>query len=80
MLLSAMDFFVAVLPVPSNLIVSWNPLPFVPFRAWEWAIPRQMEFRERSTFFRGITKTVQSLFRGIFSERLLATLALIDTI
>jgi hypothetical protein len=27
------------------------------------------EFRGMSTFFRGITKTVPSLFRGIFSER-----------
>jgi hypothetical protein len=27
------------------------------------------EFRERSTFFRGIMKTVKSRFRGIFSEQ-----------
>ncbi len=39
------------------------------FGTLEWANMRHTEFRERSTIFRGITKTVPSLFLGIFSER-----------
>ncbi len=39
------------------------------FRTLEWANPRHPEFRERSSVFHGITKTVPSLFLGIFSER-----------
>ncbi len=41
----------------------------VPFRASELALPRNSECLGMSTFFRGITETVPSLFRGIFSER-----------
>ncbi len=42
----------------------------------EWAIPRHMEFRESSTFFRGITRTVPSLFQGIFRNMIsMATLS-----
>jgi hypothetical protein len=44
---------------------------YVLFRSWDWAIPRQTEFRkEKNFFFRGITKTVPSLFCRI----LMATL------
>ncbi len=57
---------VVMFPVSPNLIFSRNS---VPFRTSEWAIPRHTEFRERCTLFRGITKTIPSLFRGIFSER-----------
>ncbi len=49
------------------------PRPFransVPFRASELALPRNSECFGMSTFFRGITETIPSLFRGIFSER-----------
>jgi hypothetical protein len=41
----------------------------VPFRASELALPRNSECLGMSAFFRGITETVPSLFRGIFSER-----------
>jgi hypothetical protein len=41
----------------------------VPFRASELALPRNSECLGMSTFFRGITETVPSLFCGIFSER-----------
>ncbi len=41
----------------------------VPFRASELAFPRKSECLGMSTFFRGITETVPSLFRGIFSEQ-----------
>ncbi len=41
----------------------------VPFRASELALPRNSECLGTSAFFRGITETVPSLFRGIFSER-----------
>jgi hypothetical protein len=54
-------------PVPSNLF--FRGIPSDLFRTSEWVIPRHTEFREISTFFRGITKTVPSLFRGICSER-----------
>jgi hypothetical protein len=48
-----------------------NFVPFLsfPFRASELALPRNSECLGMSTFFRGMTVTVQSLFRGIFSER-----------
>jgi hypothetical protein len=45
------------------------PFRFIPFRTSELALPRKSEFLGMSTFFRGITETVPSLFRGIFSER-----------
>jgi hypothetical protein len=45
------------------------PLRSVPFRASELALPRNSECLGMSTFFRGITETIPSLFRGIFSER-----------
>jgi hypothetical protein len=41
----------------------------VPFRASELTLPRKSEYLGMSTFFRGITETIPSLFRGIFSER-----------
>ncbi len=41
----------------------------VPFRVTEWTLPKYSESHGMSTLFRGITKTVPSLFRGIFSER-----------
>ncbi len=41
----------------------------VPFRSSELALPRKLECLGMSTFFRGITETITSLFRGIFSER-----------
>ena len=41
----------------------------VPFRSAELALPRNSEYLGMSTFFRGITETVPSLFRGIHSER-----------
>ncbi len=41
----------------------------VSFQASELALPRNSECLGMSTFFRGITETVPSLFRGIFSER-----------
>jgi hypothetical protein len=49
----------------------YDPKKFcsVPFRASELALPRNSECLGMSTFFRGITETVPSLFRGIFSER-----------
>jgi hypothetical protein len=45
------------------------PFRSLPFRASELALPRNSECLGMSTFFRGITETVPSLFRGIFSER-----------
>ncbi len=45
------------------------PFRSVPFRASELALPRNSECLGISTFFRGITEAVPSLFRGIFSER-----------
>ncbi len=39
------------------------------FRASEWALPWDSEFRRNEHFFRGITESVPRLFRGIFSER-----------
>jgi hypothetical protein len=45
------------------------PFRSVPFRASELALPRKPECLGMSTFFRGITETVPSLFRGIVSER-----------
>jgi hypothetical protein len=33
------------------------------------ALPRNSELLGRSAFFRGITETIPSIFRGIFSER-----------
>ncbi len=41
----------------------------VSFRVMEWTLPKYSESHGMSTLFRGITKTVPSLFRGIFSER-----------
>jgi hypothetical protein len=57
-----------MLAVLSNLIFSRTLFRSIPFRSSEWDIPRHTEFREISTFFRGITKTVPSLFHGFFSE------------
>jgi hypothetical protein len=45
------------------------PCRSVPFRASELALPRNSECLGMRAFFRGITETVPSLFRGIFSER-----------
>jgi hypothetical protein len=45
------------------------PFRSVPFRASESALPRNSECLGMSALFRGITETVPSLFRGIFSER-----------
>jgi hypothetical protein len=45
------------------------PSRSVPFRASELALPRNSECLGMSAFFRGITETVPSIFRGIFSER-----------
>jgi hypothetical protein len=45
------------------------PLRSVRFRTTKLALLMNTEFRGMSTFFRGITKTFPSLFRGIFSER-----------
>jgi hypothetical protein len=45
------------------------PFRFVWFRISKLALLMNTEFRGMSTFFRGITKTVPSLFRGISSER-----------
>ncbi len=45
------------------------PFRFVRFRTTKLALLMNTEFRGMSTFFRGITKTVPSIFRGIFSER-----------
>jgi hypothetical protein len=44
------------------------PFRSVRFRATKLALLMNTEFRGMSTFFRGITKIVPSLFRGIFSE------------
>jgi len=45
------------------------PFRSVPFRASELALPRNSECLGMSTFFRGITEIIPSLFCGIFSER-----------
>ncbi len=45
------------------------PFRSVPFRSSELALPRKSECLGMSTFFRGITEIIPSLFRGIFSER-----------
>jgi hypothetical protein len=45
------------------------PFRSIPFRSSELALPRKSECLGMSTFFRGITETIPSLFRGIFSER-----------
>jgi hypothetical protein len=52
--------------VSSNL---YFPRNFIPFRASELALPWNSECLGMSAFFCGITETVLSLFRGIFSER-----------
>jgi hypothetical protein len=49
-----------------NFNISRNP---VPFRVMEWTLPKYSESHGMSTLFRGMTKTIPSLFRGIFSER-----------
>ncbi len=41
----------------------------VSFRVTEWTLLKYSEPHGMSTLFRGITKTVPSLFRGIFSEQ-----------
>ncbi len=41
----------------------------VPFRASELALPPNSECLGMRAFFRGITETIPSLFRGIFSEQ-----------
>ncbi len=41
----------------------------VSFRVMEWTLPKCSESHGMSTLFRGITKTISRLFRGIFSER-----------
>ncbi len=61
--------FVYMFSIPSNFIFSRNLFRSFPFRTSEWAILRGTKFRGISIFFRGITKTVPSIFRGIFSER-----------
>jgi hypothetical protein len=40
----------------------------VSFRVTEWTLPKYSESHGISTLFRGIMKTVPSLFRGIFSK------------
>ncbi len=55
-----------ILAVLYNLFFLWIS---VPFRASELAPPQKSECLGMSTFFRGITETIPSLFRGIFSER-----------
>jgi hypothetical protein len=52
-------------------LIFFRGIPFrsVPFRVTEWTLPRHSESHGMSTLFRGITKTVPSLFRGIFSEQ-----------
>jgi hypothetical protein len=42
---------------------------FLPFRASESTLPETLECLGMSTFFRGITKPIPSLFRGVFSEQ-----------
>jgi hypothetical protein len=49
-----------------NLIILWD---CVSFRVMEWTLPKYSESHGMSSLFRGITKTVPSQFRGIFSER-----------
>ncbi len=46
-----------------NFIISRNS---VPFQVMEWTLPKYSESHGMSTLFHGITKTVLSLFRGIF--------------
>jgi hypothetical protein len=52
-------------------VIFFRGIPFrsVSFRASELALPRNSECLGMNTFFRGITETVPSLFRGIFPER-----------
>jgi hypothetical protein len=45
------------------------PFHFLRLHTTKLVLLMNTEFRGMSTFFRGITKTVPSLFRGIFSER-----------
>ncbi len=54
-----------------GILAVFRGIPFrsVSFRASELALPRNTECIGMSTFFRGITEDVPSLFRGIFSER-----------
>ncbi len=51
---------------------SLRGIPFrsVPFRPSELALPRNSECLGISTFFRGITEAVPSLFRGIFRNEI----------
>jgi hypothetical protein len=46
-----------------------NSVPFCFFPSYGMTVPRHSESNGISTLFCGITKTVPSLFRGIFSER-----------
>jgi hypothetical protein len=53
----------------SHIFFCGIPFRSVPFRASELALPRNSECLGMGIFFRGITETVPSLFRRIFSER-----------
>ncbi len=64
-----MRVVIVAVQVPQNFIFRGISFRFVPFRASELALPRNSECLGMGTFFRGITETVPSLFRGIFSER-----------
>ena len=55
--------------VSLNFILLRNSVPFRSVRASELALPRDPEGLGISTFFQGLTETVLSLFRGIFSEQ-----------
>ncbi len=50
-------------PVKLNFFAEFRSVPF------QLALPRNSECLGMGTFIRGITETVPSLFRGIFSER-----------
>jgi hypothetical protein len=53
-----------------NLLFCGTPFCSIQFRIAKLTYPRHSASHGKSTLFRGITKAIPSLFRGIFSERI----------
>jgi hypothetical protein len=54
------------MPIKIILLLYFAEFHAVLFRVTEWTLPRHSESRGMSTLFRGVTKSIPSLFRGIF--------------
>ncbi len=53
-----------------NSLFRGTPFCSILFRIAKLTFPRHSASHGKSTLFRGITKAIPSLFRGIFSERI----------